>query len=388
MDPGILQTFFVIFTGGAIIATLALFGRQPLIIAYVVLGILIGPAGLELIQDGQIVKDAAEIGIIFLLYLLGLSLVPQKLGQMLSEALVLTGLSCLAAFVLGISAGLLLQLPLTDTLILATALMFSSTILGLKLLPTTALHHRHAGEIIISVLLLQDLLAIIALTVLRSMGNEDQTSLAILGQLAALPLLIGIAWGLGRYLMPLLLQRFDRFQEYLFLLALGWGLGLAELAHYLGLSYETGAFIAGVSLATSPISLLIVESLKPLRDFFLVIFFVALGAGLPLDQIQHLILPAVLLALAVLVLKPLVFQYLMQREGEEPGLSREISVRLGQISEFSLLIAVVALDSGLILESTGTLLQLTTLICFALSSYWIVARYPTPVAMSENLRRD
>lgn len=388
METGILQTFFVIFTGGAIIATLALFGRQPLIIAYVILGILVGPDVLGLIQDGQIVKDASEIGIIFLLYLLGLSLVPQKLTEMLKEALVLTGLSCLAAFILGITAGLLLGLPMTDTLILGAALMFSSTILGLKLLPTTALHHRHAGEIIISVLLLQDLVAIIVLTVLRSVGTQDQTTLDILQQIAALPLLIGIAWGLSRYVIPYLLRRFDRFQEYMFLLALGWGLGLAELAHHLGLSYETGAFIAGVALATSPAALFIVESLKPLRDFFLVVFFVALGAGLPLEGIQTLLIPAVLLALAVLALKPLVFQGLMRMEGEDPKLSREISVRLGQVSEFSLLIAVVALDSGLILASTGTLLQLTTLICFALSSYWIVAKYPTPNSMSDKLRRD
>ncbi len=385
MSTSILYVLFVIFSGAALLATLALYARQALILSYVVLGALAGPAVTGLIPDTVLTSQIAEIGIIFLLYLLGLNLYPQKLLLMLRQALAVTGLSSLGAAALGYAAGWLFGLPAIDRLVLAAALMFSSTILGLKLLPTTALHHRHAGEIIISVLLLQDIIAIVVLVALRSAGGEAASGWL---QALGLPLLLAIAYVMGRWVLPLLLARFDRLHEYLFLLALGWCLGMAEGAVYLGLPHESGAFIAGVALASHPISRYIAESLKPLRDFFLVIFFFTLGARFELDAVRQVFGPALALAAIVLIAKPLLFDVLLRRSGEAPKLSREIGVRLGQISEFSLLIAIVALDAALIQPATSYLIQLATLFAFAVSSLWIVRYYPTPIAVDDNLRRD
>ncbi len=376
---------FVIFSGAALVATLALYARQGLILAYVVLGALAGPAVTGLIPDTALTSQIAEIGIIFLLYLLGLNLYPQKLMSMLRQALAVTILSSLGAAALGYAAGWLIGLPAIDRLVLAAALMFSSTILGLKLLPTTALHHRHTGEIIISVLLLQDIIAIVVLVALRSTGGTAVNGwLQVLG----LPILFAAAYIMGRWVLPLLLTRFDRIHEYLFLLALGWCLGMAEGAVYLGLPHETGAFIAGVALASHPISRYIAENLKPLRDFFLVIFFFTLGARFEPQAVRQVLVPALALAVVVLVAKPLLFDTLLRRSGEAAKLSREMGVRLGQISEFSLLIAIVALDAALILPATSYLIQLATLFAFAASSFWIVRYYPTPIAVDEKLRRD
>jgi len=188
-------------------------------------------------------------------------------------------------------------------------------------------------------------------------------------------------------LMPLF-RRFDRVQEYVFLLTLAWCLGVAQLAHAGGLSYEIGAFVAGIVVATSPIALFIAESLKPLRDFFLVMFFFALGAGLDLDVATVVLLPAALLGLCMLLLKPVVFRFALGRVAESPRLAWETGWRLGQMSEFSLLITFLAIQGALIGPAAAVVIQLGTLITFIGSSTIIVLRFPTPVGVSERLRRD
>jgi Kef-type K+ transport system membrane component KefB len=163
---------------------------------------------------------------------------------------------------------------------------------------------------------------------------------------------------------------------------------MAQLAETLGISYEIGAFIAGVSMATNPIARFIAESFKPLRDFFLIMFFFSLGAGFDVRILPEVFLPATLLAALMLLFKPLVFTRLLTSSGESSGLSNEVGVRLGQVSEFSLLIAVLALNAGAIGLKASYLIQTTTLITFIVSSYLIMLRYPTPIAVSDRLRKD
>ena len=387
-EHGIEFSIFLIYTGAALLATLALYARQAMIVGYIILGILLGPWGLSLVDDPELIKDISHIGIIFLLFLLGLDLLPQQLWRMLGEALQITLLSSVVFAVVGFATGFLLGFPFLDAMVIGAVLMFSSTIIGLKLLPTTTLHHRHTGQIIISVLLIQDLIAIIILLLLQGYGKGDNLLLDIVKQLATLPVVMFIAWLLDRFILLRLIQKFDQIHEYIFLLAIAWCMGIAELAAYMGLSYEIGAFIAGVTLASSPIALFITDRLKPLRDFFLIIFFFSLGASFNIQGIQVIILPAVALASFVVIVKPLIFAFLLKRAGERHGISKEVGFRLGQVSEFSLLIAVLALESGFIGEITSNLIQMTTLLTFIVSSYLIVKYYPTPIAVTDNLRRD
>ena len=172
------------------------------------------------------------------------------------------------------------------------------------------------------------------------------------------------------------------------LLAIGWCLGMAELATVLGLSAEIGAFIAGVVLASSPIALFIAESLKPLRDFFLVLFFFSLGAGFDIGVIDKVVLPALTLAAVLMLLKPPVFRWLLLRTGESEKRSHEVGYRLGQMSEFSLLLAVLALENQVIGAEASYLIQLATLLTFIVSSYIIVLKYPTPISVNSRLNRD
>lgn len=386
-DP-LVFTFFLIFFGAAVLATLALYARQALLVAYIVLGIVLGPWGLGMVTDPELIGGISQIGIIFLLFLLGLNLPFNKLSALVGESLLVTGVSSVLFGMLGMGVGWLFGFSLIEQLVIGASMMFSSTIIGLKLLPTTILHHQHTGEIIISVLLLQDLIAIVILMALQIQGGTEigMGRMALL--IVSLPLLFIAAYLLEKYVLIKLIQRFDTIQEYIFLMAIGWCLGMAELAGVMGLSHEIGAFIAGVALATNPISLFIAESLKPLRDFFLVIFFFSLGAGFELIALKDVFLPALVLAVAAMLLKPLVFSFLLQRSGEQPKRSNEIGVRLGQISEFSLLIAVLALNLEVIGREASYMIQASAILTFIASSYFIVLKYPTPIAVSDRLRRD
>ncbi len=384
----ILFTMFLIFTGAAALATIALYARQALIVVYIVLGILFGPSALGLVADPVLVRQVSHIGIMFLLFLLGINLPPQKLARLVRETTLVTGASSLVFALIGAAAGWALGLKPVECMLIGAALMFSSTIIGLKLLPTTVLHHQRTGELIISVLLLQDLAAIVILLLLQTQ-QQSALSLSRMGLLAlSLPGIILLAYLSERYVLVRLIGRFDRIREYIFLMAIGWCLGIAQLANFLGLSYEIGAFIAGVALATSPISLFIAESLKPLRDFFLILFFFSLGASFKLDTLLHVLPSASILALLMLVLKPWVFSRLLRRAGEDAQRASEIGLRLGQISEFSLLIAALALERGVIRPRAAYLIELSTLLTFIASTYLVVRRYPTPIALTDDLRRD
>lgn len=381
-------SFFLIFTGAALLASIALYTRQPLLIAYIVLGALIGPYGLSYVTDLQLLSDISHIGIIFLLFLLGLDMQPQALLSTMKKATPVALLSSSCFAIIGYGVGLLFGFSSMDSIVIGAAMMFSSTIIGIKLLPTTILHHRHVGEMMISLLLIQDVIAIFVLLVLLS-GDTGMLNFGImLKTIIVLPVFIVVSVVFVKYVLLKLIQRFDRFHEYIFLLAIGWCLGLAEAAEMSGLSAEIGAFIAGISIATSPISQYIAVNLKPLRDFFLILFFFSLGARFDLSLLTDILAAASVLAILMLVLKPFIFQFLLRKNSEKRILAWDLGFRLGQISEFSLLIAYVATGAALITKEASHLIQATAIITFVVSSYIVVMRYPTPIALSDKLRRD
>lgn len=385
-DP-LVFSFFLIFGCAALLATLALFARQPLIVTYIATGVALGPGGLALVDDPQLVASTAKFGIIFLLFLLGLDMQPAKLANTLKESVPVALASSLLFFLAGGAVAWAFGYAAVEAVIIGLAMIFSSTIIGIKLLPTTVLHHRHTGEVIISLLLIQDLIAIIVLLALTG-GFLDLSGLARLLRVAvSLPLLIALPWLFVKYVLLKLLERFDAFREYIFLVAIGWCLGLAEIFELAGLSMEIGAFVAGVTIATSPISLYIADNLKPLRDFFLVLFFFSLGAGFHLELLDDVLAPALAMAAVMLILKPVAFRALFARS-EPPALGWEMGFRLGQISEFSLLIAFIAAGEALISAQASHLIQATAILTFLISSYLVVFKYPTPIAVSEELRRD
>ena len=385
----IIFTIFVIFSGATVFATLALYARQTLLIAYIILGIVLGPSVLGIVENHEFIQQVSDIGIMFLLFLLGLSLNPNKLVLLIKDATIVTIGSGLIFAIAGYITAKSFGFNDIECLVVAGSMVFSSTIIGLKLLPTTVLHHRHTGEIIISILLLQDIIAILMLLLLHSQTNANAgwTDLAFL--IVSFPALLIFSYLFEKFVLSYLFRKFDKILEYVFLVAIGWCLGIAELAAWLGLSHEIGAFIAGVSIATGPISLFIAESLKPLRDFFLIIFFFAIGASFQLDTLAEVIVPAIVLAAVALAIKPYVFAFILKKFGnEETDVASEVGFRVGQLSEFSILLGALALNVGVIGHKAAYLIHVATIITFVISSYLVVLRFPSPIAVSDRLRRD
>ncbi|HEX4045791.1 MAG TPA: cation:proton antiporter [Gammaproteobacteria bacterium] len=389
MTYTITYMIFLIFAGTAVLSTVALLTRQSLLVAYIALGAIFGPWGLKLINNSEVINQAGEVGIIFLLFLLGLHLQPQNLFHSLRKMSLITVVSSVLFFAIGILPSyFLFGYTLQESVVVGAVAMFSSTIIGIKLLPTTTLHHQHTGELVVSILLLQDIIAIATLLSLELIAGKS-TSIMDFGLIiSAFPILLAVAYIFQRFILSRLLEHFDKIHEYIFILSIGWCLCMAELSHALGLSEEIGAFIAGVALASNPIAFYVAESLKPLRDFFLVIFFFTIGAGFNFDYFTAVILPACLLAGLVLILKPMIFSWLLRRSGEVKNVSWEIGVRLGQMSEFSLLVIYMALETKLLPSAGAYMVEAAVIITFIASCYWTVMRYPTPLGSTEKLRRD
>jgi len=383
----IIFELVLIFAGAAILATLFLYLKQPIILAYIALGVAIGPSGIGLIDNPHHIEQLSHIGIILLLFLIGLNLRPDRMAGLVGRVSALTFITSTVFMLLTTLAALLMGFSLVHALVIGASLMFSSTIVGLKLIPTTTLHHKHRGEMMVSVLLLQDILAIIIILLITG-GQEDNIPLTVSLLLLKLFLLTVISFYVVKYVITALYIKFDTIHEHTFLMSLGWGLMVAGVAQYIGLSFEMGAFIAGVSFSILPVALVIAEELKPLRDFFLILFFFSIGAQFDLLVMRDVLLPGIFIALIIIVAKPLIFRWGFNLGGEKDYVSKELGIRLGQASEFSLLVAYTALVSGLIDLRSSYLIQTVVILTFVMSTYWVINKYPTPISSEASQRRD
>ncbi|MCK5804267.1 MAG: cation:proton antiporter [Lentisphaeria bacterium] len=375
----ILFELSVIMVGSAVLGTLFLYAKQPIIIAYIAMGVAAGPNGFSLIGRTEHIEQISHIGVILLLFLIGLSLQPEKLVKLFRKTSLLTFATSLLFALVSLLFSLLIGFDFQTSLIFGAAMMFSSTVLGLKLIPTNTLHHKRTGELMTSVLLMQDMLAI--LVILFITGEKSDHVLVTFAMLAGrFVVLCLLAFVSVRFVMMPLLKKFDVVQEYTFLATLAWCLLWAETAHIVGLSYEMGAFVAGISIASCEVALLIAERLKPLREFFLILFFFAVGSKLDFRLEPRLLLSAIAFGAVLVPLKAWVFRFAFRRSGEESELPKELAVRLAQSSEFSLLVAFSALSIGVLSAEGAMVIQIATIATFVLSTYWVVLKYPTPIS--------
>jgi Kef-type K+ transport system membrane component KefB len=370
----------------AVLAWLSLLTRQPIIVAYILSGVLLGPWGLKVVSEIGFIDQVSHIGVTLLLFLAGLTLHPQRMFTLFRRATLLTLSSSLVFGVLAAGLALACRFSLGEAVIVGVACTFSSTILVIKLLPTVTLHQRHMGAVCIAVLVVQDILAVLALLLIQGGASNSVAGWAR-------TLLLGVSLAAGavlaqRYVLRYMMRQVEYYHEVLYLLALAWCFALAVVAKRIGLSHEIGAFVAGVALASNSVSLFLSEGLKFFRDFFLVLFFFALGARLDLLVLQAVLLPATCLAVGLLLVKPIAYALAFRIAGESREFSREIGTRLGQASEFSLIVALTAYHAGVIRQSASQLIQLATILTMIVSSYIVVFLYPTPLGTRKALKQD
>ena len=375
----------IVVVGGALLAWLASQTRQPIVVGYFLCGVLLGPACLNWVAPHEMLHSLSELGVILLLFLAGLVLHPDRLRTFFKVGSVVTLAGAGLTFVPVTVLLLLWGYDVSDCVVAGLAMMFSSTILVIKLLPTTALHQKRMGSICIAILIAQDLLAV---TVLLFVGPDAAVGPALIWLPVKVVALISVAVVVEQYGVRWMMRRAERYNEVLVMLCLAWCVGVAMAGSLVGIPSEVGAFIAGVTLARGKIAYVLSEELKPLRDFFLMFFFFVMGASLEFVHLQAIWLPALLVAGLIVVTRPLWLRWLFVRLGEEPAFAKETGVRLGQGSEFALVIAAEALAGGHLSPDVAQFIQLATVVSMLISSYIVVLRYPTPIGVRPRLQRD
>lgn len=369
-EQHIFAELSLVFVIVALVAGLMRYLRQPLVLGYILTGILVGPLMLDVIKSKEAFEGFSEIGIALLLFIIGLGMninVIRSLGKV-------SFLTALAILVpvggAGWLVGNLVGFDNSTALVVGTALFFSSTIIILKALSDKKQQNRLHGQIAIGVIIVDDIIATLAIVFVTAFAQGDGLSLQALAWLGLKAFFLGfLLFIVGAKVMPILARKFAKSQEFLFLFAIAWGFGIASLFSLAGFSPEVGALFAGVSLASMPYATEMSARLKPLRDFFVVLFFVYLGESFVFDNFWAVLLPALLLSVVVIIGKPLFVMASLGALRYTKLTSFKAGVHLSQISEFSIVLVVVASQLGLANAQATSIITLVALITIGVSSY-------------------
>lgn len=367
--------FSMLLAISALVGLIAVQLRQPLIVAFIAVGIMVGPSVLGLVTLTEEIDLLAHLGIAILLFVVGLKLDLHIIRTMGVVAL-FTGLGqVIFTSLIGFFIGLMLGLDVIGAIYVAVALTFSSTIIIVKLLSDKreldALH----GRVAIGFLIVQDIVVILAMIVLTAMGQAQ--SLSGLGYEAFMVLVKGALMLatvalLMRYVIPSLLKKLAHSAELLILFAIAWALFGASAGKLLGFSQEVGAFLAGVSLASTHYRELIGARLVSLRDFLLLFFFISLGASLELSTLGAQVWPALVFSVFILIGNPLIVMIIMGYMGYRKRTGFLAGLTVAQISEFSLILAALGFNLGHLDTETVGLVTLVGLITISISTYLIL----------------
>lgn len=348
--------------------------RQPVLIAYIVVGIAVGPAGFGLVKAHEQVALLAEIGVTVLLFVVGLKLDLHHVRHIGAVALA-TGLGQLAfTIVFGFVLILLLGKGVMEAIYVAVALTFSSTIIIVKLLSDKRELDSLHGRIAVGFLIVQDIAVVLAMMAMSALrGADDADMLAVAGSLvlrltAAAVLMVLLM----RYVLPRLVEAMAPSQELLLVFAIAWGTGLAALGEWAGFSKEAGAFMAGFSLASTSYREAMNARLTSIRDFMLLFFFIDLGAKLDFSTLGAELWPAVALSFFVLIGNPLIVMVIMGYMGYRKRTGFLAGLTVAQISEFSIVFVAMGISLGHVgVEALG-LTTLVGLVTITLSTYMIL----------------
>lgn len=364
----------VVLAFSAAAGAVALALRQPLIVAFIFSGVLLGPAALGVVVASDEIDLLARIGISVLLFVVGLRLDPE-LVRSLGPVALATGLGQVAfTATIGYALALLLGLSGMQALYVAVALTFSSTIIIVKLLSDKREIDSLHGRIAVGMLIVQDVLVIIAMIGLNALAatgaapDGERLAEVLLGGAA----FVAVLWAAARWVLPPLTHRLAGSQELLVLFAVAWAVSLAALGEGVGVSKEIGAFLAGISLATTHYREAIGARLVGLRDFLLLFFFVDLGARIELGVLGAQIGPAVALSAFVLLGNPLIVIAIMGFLGYRARTSFLAGLTVAQISEFSLILAALGLALGHVTDETLGLITLVGMVTIGASTYMIL----------------
>lgn len=351
-----LSILIVIATTVAVVMRLL---RQPLIIGHIITGLIVGPLFLDIIQSSETVAFLGQIGIAILLFLVGLHLNPEVFRQF-GRVSLLTGIGqVVITSAVGYYVATLLGFAPLAAFYVSVALSFSSTIIIMKLIADKGDLDVLYAKIAIGFLLVQDLIAVLLLLGLPLFAAGEFSLEHVTRFLIAGAVLAAFVFLASRFFISRESKFISQSQEFLFLFSITWGVGIAALFNNFGFSLESGALIAGVALASLPARYEIAARLSPLRDFFIIMFFIFLGSQMQLADVTSVLPAAIALSLLVLIGNPLILMALMGLLGYKKKTSLQTGLTVAQVSEFSLILVALGVQLG---HVSGTILSLVTLV--------------------------
>lgn len=372
MEHDIFVELSIVIAATALVASVMRVLRQPLIIGYILTGIILGPSVFDFVKDTELIESLGKFGIALLLFVVGLGL-NFRVVKEVGKTSVLTGvgqvlITTIAAFGLTKAIGF----STIEAVYASVAMAFSSTIIILKLLNDKKEQNKLYGKISIGFLLVQDVIATIALVIASasSSGSLKANDFLVLS-IKGLFLFAGL-WIATQLILKPTVKFFSRSQELLYLFTLAWGFGVGAIFKGVGFSLEIGALVAGVSMAGLNYAQDVASKMRPLRDFFLVVFFIALGASLNLSEVWGVIIPALLLSVLVLVGNPIIVMSIMGLLGYTKKTSFKAGMAVAQISEFSIIFVLLGASNGQISTEIVSLVTVVALITIAISSYMFI----------------
>ncbi len=367
-----IQLAIILFTA-FIISYIMRALKQPIIIGYIFAGIIISPFIISFGTSKEIIEIFSKFGVAFLLFIVGLHMNPKIIKEVGISSLLIGLVQIILTFSLGflISLGIL-GFNVITSLYVGIALAFSSTIIIMKLLSDKKNLDSLYGKISIGILIIQDLVAIAVLMIVSSVANgTNVSSFAFKGLLGGAGLIV-VSFLVGFFILPKITKNIAKSQELLFLFSICWCFVIAALFNYFGFSIEIGALVAGIALSISPYSVEITSKIRPLRDFFLIIFFIILGLNIQFSSLPSIIINALILSFAVLLFKPLILMTFMAIFKYTKRTNFLVGTTLAQISEFSLIILALGVAIGHISGEILSTLTLTGIITITLSTYMII----------------
>lgn len=380
MHPNILQDIGLCVVAATVLAYVARLTRQPLLLAYIAAGVLIGPLGLELIDDQHTIERLAELGLAFLLFIVGLEIDVKKLVSSGKVAALVTLAQVAGSALLGWAAALALGYRGLPAVYLGAAVAFSSTMIVVKLLADRFELDTDPGHLTLGVLLVQDVLAVVVLAVQPELGGagEGRSPLLSIGLAAVRGLgLLGGALAISRWVLPPLFRSVARVPELLLLSAISWCFAVCYAALKAEFSVAMGALIAGVSMSTFPYTLEVVAKLQTLRDFFVTLFFVSLGM-LITTPTPAVILGTLVLSLVVVVSRLVTIWPTARLLGQDNRTGLLSSIHLAQVSEFALIIALIGVSDRYrhIGTDTVSMIVLMLVVTSTVSTYLVQFSHP------------
>lgn len=369
-DSSIFTELSIIIVVGGVVSIIMRMLKQPLIIAYILTGIIIGPSVFNLISEKESFETFSQIGITLLLFIIGFGLNLSVIKSLGKVSIATAGAILATVGGIGFLACHLLGYTNIEALIIGVALFFSSTIIILKVLSDKRELGRLHGQIAMGVIILDDVVATFALLFVAAAGSTGGLQISDIGFLILKGIGVGAAlYIVSKYIVPPLIKMLASSQEMLFMFTVAWGFGIASVFHLAGFSHEVGALFAGVSLASLPYATEMASRLKPLRDFFIVIFFIMLGESLGFDAIQNGLVAALILSAIVMIGKPLFVMSTLGLMGYTKLTSFKTAINLSQISEFSIILVLYAASVGLVGKDHGAIITLVALITISISTY-------------------